>query len=126
MRGRRGANAVEFALVMPVLFALVTGMMDYSWVFMLRHGAMNAARVGVRVGSATDPAGSPESAAADAALDRWARLRIDGEPTIVAFRTGDPELMAVRITIDVTRSIGFVMGPSTIQVTAVEEMEKQP
>ena len=126
MRGRRGANAIVFALVMPVLFAILTGMMDYSWVFMLRHGAMNAARVGARVGSVTDPAGSPESAAADAAYQRWSRLRVGGEPTIVAFRTGDPQLMAVRITIDVRGTIGFVMGPSTVQVTAVEEMEKQP
>lgn len=126
MTARRGANAIEFALVMPVLLAIVTGMMDYSWIFMLRHGAMNAARYGARQGSVADPAGDPDGVAASAALAKWGDLHVGGTPTIVAFRVGDPQLMAVRITLATPELIGFVMGPSSIQVTAVEEMETQP
>jgi Flp pilus assembly protein TadG len=125
-RSRRGANAIEFALVMPVLFAIVTGIMDYSWVFMLRNGAMNAARIGARTGSVTAQGDDPNGAAAASALEMWSRLGVGGDPTIVAWRTGEPELMAVRVTVDVTNTIGFVLGPTKVQVTAVERMEDQP
>jgi Flp pilus assembly protein TadG len=126
VRRRRGANAIEFALVMPVLFAIVTGMMDYSWIFMLRNGAMNAARVGARAGAITAQGDDPDGAAAASALRMWNGLGVGGDPTIVAFRTGDPQLMAVRVTVDVSNTIGLVLGPKQVQVTAVERMEDQP
>lgn len=126
MRSRRGANAIEFALVMPVLFAIVTGMMDYAWVAMLRNGAMNAARIGARAGSITAQDDDPDGVAAAAAHERWSALGVGGDPTIVAFRSGDPQLMAVRVTVDVSDTIGLVIGPSRVQVTAVEHMEDQP
>ena len=58
MRGRgrrcpseRGAAAVEFALVLPLLLMLVLGGIDWGWYFFVREVAINAAREGARVGS---------------------------------------------------------------------------
>lgn len=50
-RGERGASAVEFALMMPLLLLLVFGMIDFGYAIN-RHAALsNAAREGVRVAS---------------------------------------------------------------------------
>jgi Flp pilus assembly protein TadG len=50
----RGAEAVEFALVVPVLVLLVFGVVDFGW--MINHDTMvnNASREGARLG-ALDP-----------------------------------------------------------------------
>jgi Flp pilus assembly protein TadG len=123
--GRRGANAIEFAILMPVLFAVITGIVDYSWIFTMRNAAMHAARAGARAGSVTARADAPDSRAAEAAAEAWAGLGLTAPNTIIAFRVGTPELMTVRMTVDVVYIFGLVYTPSTIQLTAVELMEQQ-
>ena len=50
-RGERGASAVEFALVVPILVALLLGILDYGIIFTdsvsTRNGVREAARKGV-------------------------------------------------------------------------------
>jgi Flp pilus assembly protein TadG len=50
-KGDRGAAAVEFALVVPVLVTLVFGMIDFGWAINRYSAVGNAAREGVRVAS---------------------------------------------------------------------------
>lgn len=50
-KSQRGAAALEFALVIPVLMALVCGMMDFAMVFNGQAVVTNAARDGVRAAS---------------------------------------------------------------------------
>ena len=49
-RNRRGAAAVEFAIVAPVFFLLVFGMVEYGRMIMVQQVITNAAREGARVG----------------------------------------------------------------------------
>jgi len=52
---KRGANALEFALLLPVFVLLLGGSADLSWL-MLQQGAMRTAvGRGCRVGSLMDP-----------------------------------------------------------------------
>jgi Flp pilus assembly protein TadG len=48
-RGESGASAVEFALVAPLLFLLIAGVIEFGWAFHqvmdLRHGARETARL---------------------------------------------------------------------------------
>jgi Flp pilus assembly protein TadG len=126
-RSRRGANAIEFALILPVLLAMLTGIMDYGWLYMVRTAAVTAARVGAREGAFTPQDSDPDGAAATAANTQWASLGLPVDaPTIVAFRSGDPELMVVRIEVDVTSLVGLVAGPDTFEVVAAQPMEEQP
>jgi Flp pilus assembly protein TadG len=46
---RRGAAAVEFAVVSPVFFLLVFGMIEYGRMVMVQQVVTNAAREGTRV-----------------------------------------------------------------------------
>ncbi len=47
-RGRRGAALVEFAIVLPIIFLGLTGMLELSRVLMLQHTADTAAYEGAR------------------------------------------------------------------------------
>jgi len=49
-RNRQGAAAVEFAIVAPVFFLLVFGMVEYGRMIMVQQVITNAAREGARVG----------------------------------------------------------------------------
>jgi Flp pilus assembly protein TadG len=48
-RSERGAAAVEFALVMPLLFLLVFGIIEFGFIFQKELSVTHAAREGVRV-----------------------------------------------------------------------------
>ena len=50
-RGDRGAAAVEFALIAPILFLLVFGIIDFGLLINSQSTASNAAREGARVAS---------------------------------------------------------------------------
>ncbi len=47
-RKRRGATLVEFAVVLPLLLAILMGIIEFGWVFMVRQTLTNAAREGCR------------------------------------------------------------------------------
>ena len=49
-RNRRGTAAVEFAIVAPVFFLLVFGMIEYGRMVMVQQVITNASREGARVG----------------------------------------------------------------------------
>jgi len=46
--GRRGATAMEFALLFPVVFVLVSGVATYSWLFLMQAGLTDAVTEGAR------------------------------------------------------------------------------
>ncbi|WP_449372144.1 TadE/TadG family type IV pilus assembly protein [Arthrobacter psychrolactophilus] len=54
----RGASAVEFAFILPVLVLLVIGIMEFGYLFNQQISATNAAREGARFAAVhyTDPA----------------------------------------------------------------------
>ena len=48
-RRSRGASAVEFALIMPLFFILLFGIVDFSWFFFNQHTLQYATREGARL-----------------------------------------------------------------------------
>lgn len=72
-RAERGAAAVEFALLVPILFTLVFGIIDFGWAINRNTVVNNAAREGVRLASLGEDSSristSVQSALNDMGLD---------------------------------------------------------
>lgn len=47
--GEKGATAVEFALIMPIFFLLLFGIIDFGWYFFNQHTIQFATREGTRL-----------------------------------------------------------------------------
>lgn len=122
VRGRRGANTIEFALTAPILFAMLTGMMDLSFSFMLRHAAASAAQYGVRAGASGD---DPEADALMAAIERWKSFGLPDTPTITTFRTGtSPDLLVVRVTVEAKPLVGLMPDLGPFEITRLRRVEQ--
>jgi Flp pilus assembly protein TadG len=65
---RRGATAVEFAIISPVIFMLVLGLVEFGRGLMVQHLLNNAARQGARVGTIEGKATSDITTAVTNAL----------------------------------------------------------
>ena len=50
-RKSRAAVAVEMAVISPVMFSILFGIIEFGWLFTVRHTMVNAAREGARLGA---------------------------------------------------------------------------
>ena len=66
-KNERGAAAVEFALVLPVLIVLLLGMIEFSRVYNIQISLSNAAREGARTMAITNDPGKAKAASVKAA-----------------------------------------------------------
>ncbi|GAA2037137.1 hypothetical protein GCM10009819_22170 [Agromyces tropicus] len=66
-RNERGAAAVEFALIIPVLVLLVLGIMEFSRLYNQQISLSNAARAASRVMAISNDSGAAVTAAIQAA-----------------------------------------------------------
>lgn len=108
---RRGAVAVEFALVLPLLLLALLGILDYGWYFYCSLNLTNAVREGARAGSLVvngDPAGAQSTTRAylsDAGLGT--------QPTEVTVTvSGAPTTITVDASMHLEPLVGFVPLPS--------------
>jgi Flp pilus assembly protein TadG len=85
-RGDRGAAAVEFALVVPLLFALVFGMIDFGWAINRYTVLNNATREGVRLASL----GADSSEITASVTDSLSDAGLDAAAVVVDLRCEKP------------------------------------
>ena len=126
----RGAAAVEFALVLPLLLMVLLGAIDWGWYFFVREVAVNAAREGARAGSVnTVDAAGAEADAHAAAIGYLAGLGLDAgsvAQTTPTVTVGTATLHTVRVVVSypVGSLTGFTLPgftslvPATITVAA--------
>jgi Flp pilus assembly protein TadG len=81
-RGERGAAAVEFAIVLPVLIAILCGTIDWGYYFFTREIVVNASREGARVGTLQFAEGTEPTEEAEAAARHYLEASLDGDATI--------------------------------------------
>lgn len=115
-RGEHGAAAVEFALILPVLIALLGGIIDFGFAFNAQIGLAHAVREGVRVEAIGTGDGG---AVADAA---FAALAVTPNPAVAEPCPSPPSPSGDRARVTKSASYEFFVlpfGPITLQSEAV-------
>jgi len=97
---RRGAAAVEFAIIAPVFFLLVFGMIEFGRMIMVQQIITNASREGARIavldGATTSGVTTQVTNYLDGAGVRGANVTVDPDPPTDA---GWGEPVTVEVTI---------------------------
>jgi Flp pilus assembly protein TadG len=100
-RDRRGAAAAEFAVVAPVFFLMVIGILEFGRALMVQQVLINASRVGARQAITTSATMAEVEAAVE---DYTASVAVPGVDVTVS---PDPSTAAPGTTITVTTSVAF-------------------
>ena len=116
-REERGAALVEFALVLPLLMAILMGILDYGYVYYVRLTMTNAAREGARVGATRDADVAPD-AAETAAQTYLASAGITASVTATTPTDVAPAVTVVVTISPFTPLVGFVPAPASMEVSA--------
>mgnify|MGYP001608563170 FL=1 len=113
-RGERGAAIVEMALVLPLLLALLMGILVYGQYFMLAHNVQQAANDGARA-SIIGLDAADRRAVAGRGVARSLQA-IDGTHSITVSETTEAITVAVVFTVpqDSFLRSGFVPSPGNI------------
>ena len=111
-KGARGAAAVEFALVLPILFLLVFGAMEWGHYFFVETTVLNAAREGARAGSVatSDLAEERAKAAVGTALTSGSLDATKGEAVVLV--TADSIVVTVTYPADTLTGVEFIPLPA--------------
>ena len=125
---RRGANAIEFALTLPVFFTIVFGVLDYGYLMMAQAVLDAAVMEGTREGAITDPNQSGDIAGvAEARAQSIAEQLCAGDCSYTCDDQGDPPQREVVCDLrwNITPLAGFVPYPSQIQSQGRQLLEWQ-
>jgi hypothetical protein len=79
-RNHRGASAVEFALILPLLIVLLFGIVEFGLLMYNKAVITNASREGARAGIVFSP--RPDEAAINGVVRSYA------DPRVISFPTG--------------------------------------
>ena len=104
----RGASAVEFALVLPILLLVVFGIISYGIVFAAQISLNAAARDAARAGVVQPPSNSPKSCGTIAAQARNSSTTVGVTPTQVGVDVQGPT-----VSCSIARGSTTVAGSST-------------
>lgn len=125
---RRGASAVEFALVAPIFFLVAMGIFEFGRAMMVQQMLINASREGAR--TATFQTSTSDSAV-DAAIDHLSRagltiarerVTVSPDPTTAAH--GDPVTVTLAVPYSEVGWIpGFFMGGRTLTAATTMSYE---
>lgn len=126
---RRGADAIEFALLLPVLLAVTSAIVDYGWYYSQELSMVAAVREGARIGATVDPdEGSYCSAAGNRAREAMTAAGLDGAGARIAASTSGaaPDLvLTVTATVAYSKLIGLLPVPKELSSTTVMHIEHQ-
>ncbi len=129
-RSDRGAAAVEFALVLPFLLAVVFGILEYGWIFYEQFNLAGAVRDGLRQGVTVAQTVSPDPkafAVQKAQADLQAVGITPASVTLTATYTGTAPTKTMTLKADMTyhKLIGFVPTPAKLTYSMTMMLELQ-
>ena len=122
---RRGAAAVEMALITPVLLALTMGIMDWAWFLVDYQQVLHASQAGVRTGAQTesgsDPAGKGETQAREVLAASYLGGVPDGATYTGTIINGNT--LQLVVSVPFRPLVGMVPVPDLVRATALMRVE---
>jgi hypothetical protein len=119
----RGAVAVEFAILLPLMLLLLIGMVEFGRVFSTQIVVTNSAREGARTMAITSEVAQAKSATSIAASSLSPRLDIEDisvTPNCMALDPALPELEYATVTVSYeVRPLTGLLGPIDIAARGV-------
>ena len=109
VRSERGAELIEFALVLPVLLLVVLGIVDFGFLFQRMEVVTNAAREGARM------AVLPGYSQADVEGRVCNYVQTGGVPTTACGPTGNP-VVSVNMAFSIPMPSGTPMTAKRVEV----------
>ena len=124
-KGQEGQNALEFAILLPVLMLILFGVLDLGRVFFAAITIVNAARVGARYASlhASDTSGAIAAAQAETAGSGIVLTDPDVSSVTVScpLGCGSNRPIQVNVTYEFDLIMGFVL-PSPVDMSYSVQM----
>jgi Flp pilus assembly protein TadG len=133
-RDRRGSNAVEFALTMPILILIIAGIVDYGWFFSQHQIVVTAVREASRAAALTPEDGDAvaEAQARAQAVLTQAGMDASAATVTTTFSGAPPDvLVEVEVSTDfeplmgTLATLGTNVYPSQLRARLVARMEDQ-
>jgi uncharacterized membrane protein len=87
-RSQKGAAALEFAIVLPILMLLLAGFFDFGWLFYWQHSVSNASRAGARYAVQAKLAGGVSTPYTDAEITTFVKDNYGTDLAVSVDRTG--------------------------------------
>lgn len=122
---RRGATALEFALVLPVIVALFSGTIDGAMFLCQRSAVIDAANAGARAGAVSGDEDTVLDDATAAVTVRLAASGFGGEDVSVTATREEASTPLVRVLVSVPFRgfVGLLPMPVTLSAVATVRYE---
>jgi Flp pilus assembly protein TadG len=129
-RGKRGAALLEMAVVAPLMFLLVLGVIEYGWLLLKSQQLANAARVGARTGARYGASSADITASVSSVMTT---MGLSGSGYTLTTTPADPAslgaggLLTVQVSVTYANidalGIVFIPTPTTIRGRVVMARE---
>jgi Flp pilus assembly protein TadG len=129
-RGERGAAAVEFALIFPLLAAVLFGSMEYGWFLFQQFNLANAVRDGLRQGVTVAQTATPDPGATAVGIAQQDLRKLGVPPTSVVLKAtyaGSVPTRTMTLSADMTyrKLTGIVPTPTHLTYSMTMMLELQ-
>lgn len=128
-RSRRGAQAVEFALLLPVLLGLTSGIIDYGWYFSQHLEVLQASRDAVRSAAVLDQDVAPNTPCYTAVENARTNLNTKGfdgtGATLAAVVLDGDKVVVLTLSVPYAALFGLIPVPGAYTSTVAARLEDQ-
>jgi hypothetical protein len=118
MTHRRGVAAIELALILPVLLAMIFGIIDWSYYLYERLNVGVVANRGVRLAAGNAAPGALATATVCEALPFYALECGDGTVTALVVSHPSGSALELNIALPFDPPVGLIPTPNGLRVTA--------
>ncbi|MEN0063995.1 MAG: TadE family protein [Myxococcota bacterium] len=123
---RRGTQAIEFAMVLPVIMAIIAGVVDFGEYLHRTQTLVHASSDGARAGAKSED--RPLTAARTAAQTAWDTAGGAGAPefTVTLAGSAPNQRVVVAASMAYEPYFGLVPTPETIDYSCTFRLDHQP